>query len=124
MFSFIIIIIVIIVFLNFRKESPIPSQPQNSSENSELSMNKINYSQYYKPKRYVITLNELNFYNVLMEVSKELDLILFSQVSLYNILETKNNLDYSTKTKYFNKIAAKSIDFVLVDKKIVGLNYA
>lgn len=29
----------------------------------------------------------------------------------------KENLDYSTHTKYFNKIASKSIDFVLVDKK-------
>ena len=29
----------------------------------------------------------------------------------------QDNLDYSTHTKYFNKIASKSIDFVLVDKK-------
>ena len=49
-------------------------------------------------------------------MSKELDLILFSQVSLYNIVSMKDNLDYSTRTKYFNKIASKSIDFVLVDK--------
>ena len=88
-------------------------------KNKELNIeeNIINYENYYKPKRYVITLNELNFYNTLMEVAKELGLIVFSQVSLYNILETKQNLDYKTKTKYFNKIAAKSIDFVLVDKK-------
>lgn len=78
---------------------------------------KINYSNYYKPKRYVITLNELNFYNTLMEIAKEMDLVVFSQVSLYNILETKDNLDYRTKTIYFNKIASKSIDFVLVNKK-------
>lgn len=78
---------------------------------------KINYLNYYKPKRYVITLNELNFYNTLMEIAKEMNLVVFSQVSLYNILETKDNLDYRTKTIYFNKIASKSIDFVLVDKK-------
>lgn len=77
---------------------------------------KINYKQYYQPKKYVITKNELNFYNVLMQIAKELDLVVFSQVSLYNILETKQDLDYKTKTIYFNKIAAKSIDFVLVDK--------
>lgn len=74
---------------------------------------KINYKQYYQPKKYVITKNELNFYNVLMQIAKELDLVVFSQVSLYNILETKQDLDYKTKTIYFNKIAAKSIDFVL-----------
>ena len=46
-----------------------------------------------------------------------IDLIVFSQVSLYNILETRPELDYKTKTIYFNKISSKSIDFVLVDKK-------
>lgn len=63
----------------------------------------IDYKNFYKPKRYLITLNELKFYNILLEIAKELDLILFSQVSLYNILETRNNLDYRTKVKYFNK---------------------
>lgn len=76
-----------------------------------------NYKNYYRPKRYIITLNELKFYNILMEIAKELDLILFSQVSLYNILETQKNLDPKTKQIYFNKIASKSIDFVLVNKK-------
>lgn len=118
MLLFIVIIVIIIILLNYNKNSSIsPTSQDNSNINTDLVENKINYSKYYKPKRYVITLNELNFYTVLMEVAKELDLILFSQVSLYNILETKNNLDYSTKTTYFNKIASKSIDFVLVDKK-------
>ena len=53
-----------------------------------------NYKSYYTPKRYVITLNELKFYNILLEIAKELDLILFAQVSLYNILETQKNLPY------------------------------
>lgn len=59
----------------------------------------------------------MKFYSVLLEIAKELDYIVFSQVSLYNIISLKENLDYSTHTKYFNKIASKSIDFVLVDKK-------
>ena len=75
-----------------------------------------NYKTYYKPKRYITTLNELKFYNVLLEIAKELDLILFAQVSLYSILDVKENLNKSTETSYFNKIKAKSIDFVLVDK--------
>ena len=54
---------------------------------------------------------------MLLEITKELDLILCSQVSLYNIVETKRGLDKSNETKYFNKISRKSIDFVLVDKK-------
>ena len=59
----------------------------------------------------------MKFYSVLLEIAKELDYIVFSQVSLYNIISLKENLDYSTRTKYFNKIASKSIDFVLVDEK-------
>ena len=76
----------------------------------------INYNYFYKPKRYVTTLNELIFYQTLLEICKELDLILFSQVSLYSIIEVKQNLNKSLWAKYFNKINRKSIDFVLVDK--------
>lgn len=79
--------------------------------NSDFSTQKINYSNYYVSKRYVITQNELRLYKVLFEVAKELNLMLFCQVSLYNILETKFN-----DNRYFNKIKSKSIDFVLVRK--------
>lgn len=89
----------------------------NSQENNLKEEHSTNYIKYYKPKIYITTLNEMKFYNVLLEIAKELDYILFSQVSLYNIVSMKENLDYSTHTKYFNKIASKSIDFVLVDKK-------
>lgn len=89
----------------------------NASNNSTNNNSITNYKNYYKPKRYITTLNEMNFYKVLLEIAKELDYILFAQVSLYNIIKMKDNLDYSTHTKYFNKIASKSIDFVLVDKK-------
>lgn len=84
--------------------------------NKDINNNE-NYNKFYKPKIYLITLNEAVFYNVLLEIAKELDLILCSQVSLYNIIEIKSGLDKSNETKYFNKISRKSIDFVLVDKK-------
>lgn len=70
---------------------------------------KDNYSNYYSAKSYILTLNELNFYKVLIEIAKELNLLLLCQVSLYSIIETKHKND-----KYFNKIRSKSIDFVLV----------
>lgn len=89
----------------------------NKVEIIKVEENKNNYNKFYRPKRYLITLNELKFYSILMEIAKELDLVLFSQVSLYNIIEMQKNLDYKTRTIYFNKIASKSIDFVLVDKK-------
>lgn len=109
------ILIIIIILLIMKKT--------NKSNNPEKNINIDNieaipsYKKYYKPKIYITTLNEMKFYTVLLEIAKELDYILFSQVSLYNIISMQDNLDYSTHTKYFNKIASKSIDFVLVDKK-------
>lgn len=69
----------------------------------------IDYKKYYSPKEYIITLNELKLYKVLLGIAKELNLILLCQVSLYSIIET--NIKNDT---YFNKIRSKSIDFVLV----------
>lgn len=86
----------------------IKNKKQNINSNNYQN---INYKNIYRTKRYVITLTELSFYNILLEIAKELDLILFSQVSLYNIIETKYN-----NQSAFNKIKSKTIDFVLVDK--------
>lgn len=114
----IVVIIIIIIFTLYFILKYLERVNKKEIEDKNQNKDDIeDYSKYYKPKRYITTLNELNFYNVLLEISKELDMILFSQVSLYNIISMKENLDYSTKNKYFNKIASKSIDFVLVDKK-------
>lgn len=94
------------------------SEKQNNIISPNINNNnEENYNKFYKPKIYLITLNELVFHNVLLDIAKDFDLILCSQVSLYNIVETKKGLDKSNETKYFNKISRKSIDFVLVDKK-------
>lgn len=69
----------------------------------------IDYNNYYIPKEYITTINELKLYKILLEIAKELNLILMCQVSLYSIIRTKNKND-----KFFNKIRSKSIDFVLV----------
>ena len=112
MITIILIIIIILLLIKIKNNN-------NINKNIRTNNTKIttSYKKYYKPKIYITTLNEMKFYNVLLEIAKELDYILFSQVSLYNIISMQNNLDYSTHTKYFNKIASKSIDFVLVDKK-------
>ena len=112
MITIILIIIIILLIIKIRKNNNINKDIRTN--NTEIT---TSYKKYYKPKIYITTLNEMKFYNVLLEIAKELDYILFSQVSLYNIISMQDNLDYSTHTKYFNKIASKSIDFVLVDKK-------
>lgn len=48
------------------------------------------------------------------QIAKELNLVVFSQVSLYNIIEPKNT---AQKNIAFNRIRSKSIDFVLTDSK-------
>jgi len=110
--------IVIKYIIEFIKKSKDSANITYSNTNITSTVNNDeNYNKFYKSKIYLITLNELVFYNVLLEIAKELDLILCSQVSLYNIVETKKGLDKSNEIKYFNKISRKSIDFVLVDKK-------
>ena len=96
------VVIIVIVLNNATKKDTNVKIMDNNQDNKD-NEKEINYKNYYRPKRYVITINELNFYNTLMEIAKELDLIVFSQVSLYNILQTKFNLDYKTKTICFNK---------------------
>lgn len=72
----------------------------------------INYNDYYIAKTYIMTSNELLFYKALLEVAKELNLILLCQVSLYSIIQARNKYGAA-----FNKIKSKSIDFVLVKEK-------
>lgn len=114
MTTIIILLILILVYLILDYNNNNKNNMNTKTENHKnTNQTYIDYKNYYRPKRYVLSLNELNFYNTLMEIAKELDLIVFSQVSLYNILETKPN----TRKENFYRIAAKSIDFVLVDKK-------
>lgn len=95
----------------------IDSSYKNKNAEPEQSKYELNYSMYYEPKRYITTKNEQEFYTILLEIAKEIDVLVLAQVSLYNIIKTKENLNYKTKTIYFNKISSKSIDFVLVRKK-------
>ena len=72
------------------------------------------YKEKYESKRYMISLNELNFFKQLQKLIDEMDLNLFTQVSLYSIVETKcKTYNYEE----LNKIKSKSIDFVVADKK-------
>lgn len=80
----ILIVILIIVLILVNKKN------NNSLIKNKID-NKIDYKKYYKPKIYITTINEMKFYNVLLEIAKELDYLLFTQVSLYNIVQLKDN---------------------------------
>lgn len=111
---YIVIILIIKKAMGKLGKMTIKTNNTEIKENTTTAPPQKNYNIYYKPKKYVISLTEKNFYTILLEIAKELDLILLTQVSLYNIIIPR-------ETKYknvaFNKIRSKSIDFVLVSKK-------
>lgn len=75
----------------------------------------MNYiEEKYKAKRYIISMNELNFFKELQKLIESMDLTLLTQVSLYSLVETKFK---KYNFEEFNKIRSKSIDFVVADKK-------
>lgn len=67
-----------------------------------------NYKVIYSKKEYLLTNNELKFYKLLKIVTDRNNLNLFSQVALYEIVNSVNIKD-------FNKIKSKTIDFVITD---------
>jgi len=69
----------------------------------------INYKQVFRKKEYLLTPAELKFYKLLKTITDKLGYNLFTQVSLYEIVQTQNNL-------YFNSIKSKSIDFVITQE--------
>ena len=81
----------------------------NNNYYSEKIINQSNQTNTYTKKEYLLTQNELKFYKLLKQITDKLDLTLFCQVAMYEIINCK---DY----KDFNKIKSKSIDFVITEK--------
>lgn len=97
-----------------QKNDIIKDELKDKTEITELQ-------KYYRKKRYITTQNELNIYRKLLNICKKYNLILLTQVALYEIIEVnlpKDNKDY---IKYFNKIKSKTIDFVIVDEDITRI---
>lgn len=91
--SLIILVLIIYIFVMkkiHKEKEKINFKNFNISPTSHSQS--IYFKSYYEPKKYLITKNELNFYRVLMEVASELNLVIFSQVSLYSILHTKKRV--------------------------------
>ena len=67
-----------------------------------------NYKKMYSKKEYLLTREELKFFKLIKIITDKYNLNLFTQVALYEIINTK-------EIKYFNKIRNKTIDFVITD---------
>ena len=104
LYIILIIVIILLIIEKFQNKQIIENQ-----------QNIKNINEIYEKKEYLLTPNELKFYKLLKNITNKLDMNLFTQVSLYQIINCK---DY----KEFNRIKSKSIDFVITEK-IVKSNY-
>lgn len=93
---FIIIVLILDIIVN-----KIPKTELENTKNIDLSS-------LYQKKIYLLTQNELKFYKLLKNITDRNNLNLFSQVSLYEIINSKD-------IKSFNKVKSKTIDFVVTD---------
>lgn len=71
----------------------------------------MDYNEKYVKKDYLLTQTELKFYKLLKQITDELNLTLCPQVSLYQIVNSKNYKD-------FNRIQNKCIDFVITEPNL------
>ena len=78
---------------------------------NENECKEIDYKKKYIKKDYLLTQTELKFYKILKQITDEMDLVICPQVPLYEIVK---NIEY----KDFNRIASKSIDFVITEKNL------
>lgn len=88
------------------------------TKKQELNINKTKkitnentktYNTYFYKRGKLLTNNELKFYKILKEITKNYNYNIFTQVVLYEIVRNKEIMD-------FNKIKSKSIDFVVTDE--------
>lgn len=105
MYLIIIIILVIIITVLEKKLNNITTDKEEPKVKDLVS----NYNEKYEKVDYLLTKNELKFYRILRQVTNKLDYSLFCQVSLYEIVKSKNYKD-------FNKIKSKNIDFVITQE--------
>lgn len=98
--TYILIIIIIILIID-----KILNKRNDQNEPTEI---KKTYKNIYNRKKYLLTQQELKFYKLIKNITDKYNLILFSQVTLYEIVTSKNIKD-------FNKIKSKTIDFVITD---------
>ena len=68
----------------------------------------LNVDSFYK-KEYLLTQTELKLYKLLKQITDKMDLTLFCQVPMYELVNCNSFKDFA-------KIKSKSIDFVITEK--------
>lgn len=107
-----LIVIIVFAFLLFKKNQEL--NKQSSEEQSKTLSEKNDYLPFEKNK-FVFTQNEFSCYKNLKIIADKYNFEIFGKMRLADIVSvTEKGKDYM---KYFGKIKAKHIDFVLLDKK-------
>lgn len=102
---------------NKKEDKKITKEIKNNIEKFIKTKETKEIKQHYKKKLYLTTKTELEMYKILLEICTKYNLILFTQVVLYEIVQVNEKPFTREHAKYFNKICSKSIDFVIADKE-------
>ena len=102
---------------NKKEDKKITKEIKNNIEKFIKTKETKEIKQHYKKKLYLTTKTELEIYKILLEICTKYNLILFTQVVLYEIVQVNEKPFTREYAKYFNKICSKSIDFVIADKE-------
>lgn len=75
---------------------------------------KVKYTNYFEPKKYIITFTELKFYKKFFEIAERLNLILLTKVSIHQLVSIKDTL---YKPMALKQCGTECIDFMFADKE-------
>lgn len=106
MFYILLIIVIVLLILERYINS---NKEMDEVINQDNTLKDVKTENSFYKKDYLLTQNELKFYKLLKPIVDKLELNLFCQVAMYEIINCKD-------LKSFNRIKSKSIDFVITEK--------
>ena len=126
--ALIIIIGVFMLFFKFldwientiKKEATPPEEKETDTEDGKAEESE----EYPYVKTYLLSKKEWAFYKALKPITDKYRLHILSKVRFADIVQVKNTYKGRKYFKYFSKISAKHIDFVLADPKNLAIKCA
>lgn len=108
-------IILLIIYLIYKYERKKKNQNIQIKEKYEIKPN----FPYYKKE--LLTNNEKKFYRIIKQLAKKYDIETLIKVRMADLIECKKGMNKKDWGKYFGKIKAKHVDFVLIKNEDVIL---
>ena len=104
----VLIIVIIMLVLAYLKER---KQVNQNNETNNENIEEI--KEYPYKKKLLLSKNEWYFYKKLKPICDKYNLHILSKIRLADLVEVKETVEPKDRTKYFNKISKKHIDYVL-----------